>query len=109
MAFSLPHPFQPSPAPAWPQGLLRLVIQQPKLKFPKADNSTSLSEAACRKGILIHLGLLALTPQPSLTRSLAIQVPVIPDYGVSLWSQNTSASLYQDVLHTYASRPSPHS
>ena len=43
-----------------------------------------LSEAACREGILIHLGLLALTPQPSLIPSLAIQVPVIADYAVSL-------------------------
>lgn len=71
-------------APYLSRGFLRLVTQQSKLKFPRADNSNSLSEAACREGALIHLGLLALTPQPFLNLSLAIQVPVIPDYGVSL-------------------------
>lgn len=64
----LPHPFQP---PSLALGFLRLVTQQPKLKFPRADNSNSLSEEACREGILIHQGLLAFTPQPSLALSLA--------------------------------------
>lgn len=97
----LPPPSSPLTWP--PRGFLRLVTQQPKLKYPRADKSSSLSQAACREATLIHLGLLAHLPQPSLTLSLATGTCHSRLWGFPLESEHQNTCIRMFHTHT----PSP--
>lgn len=100
----LPPPFSPLTWP--PRGFLRLVTQQPKLKYPRADKSSSLSQAACREGTLIHLGLLAHLPQPSLTLSLATGTCHSRLWGFPLESEHQNTCIR--MFHTHTPSPTMH-